>query len=359
MKRFHVALAAFLLLLIIVPGAWGKEHPPGGLVAASAGTGVYLVNPVTGATRGLEAGRVAWLFPAPGGLLFAPDLTRGRTAVVDLRNQSLRGELDGVTMPHFGEAPDRYITVAGKVLVLSWPGRARLGVVEAEIHDPWQVIVLPGDLQILILERRHDGRGGVRLWLVDLLEKRVVRKLELDPRVRSMTLAPGLGMLALAGGEGGVRLLAGGSFQQVAVIPCGGSVEGVAAGGKWGKTLLTVAVATPEGGRLVRFRLKEKKGELTWKEEKGLTLEAAPVALASSPSHRWVAFALRTGRIGIAGLEAGDEVASATLPAAPRDLVWCDPGRRGPPLPHWSVNNDGSYSNTPAPSLHPTPWHPR
>ncbi|HHQ49474.1 MAG TPA: hypothetical protein ENK19_11405 [Acidobacteria bacterium] len=344
-----------VLFTVVSASVLAKQDPPDGMVAASAGTGLYLVDPASGASKRLEVGRVAWLFPAPGGLLFAPDLTRGRTTVADLRSQNIRTVLDGITMPHFGEASDRYVSVAGKVLLLSWPGRARLEVVEAEIHHPWQVIVLPGDLEVLVLERRHDGRGAVRLWLVNLLEDRVVRTVELDPGVRSMALVPELGMLALAAGDEGVQLVAGGSFQPVAEIRCGGSVAGVAAGGEWGKKLLTMAVATANGGRLVRYRLKEKKGELTWKEEKGLELPAAPVALVASPSRRWVAFALSTGHLGIAGLRDGPEVASATLPEAPRDLVWCDPGRRGPSIPHWSVSSEGAYSTEPTPSLHYTP----
>ena len=39
-------------------------------------------------TRPLTTGPVAWLFPAPGGVLFAPDLVHGSTAVIDLRTQT-------------------------------------------------------------------------------------------------------------------------------------------------------------------------------------------------------------------------------------------------------------------------------
>ncbi len=349
-------LPAVLITLVLSGPALAKKDPPAGIVAASAGTRLFLVNPATGAAKGLEVGKVAWLFPAPGGILFAPDLTRGVTTVVDLRNQAVTGRLDGVTMPHFGEATDRYLVVAGKVLLVSWPGRALLGEVPAEIRHPWQVIVLPGDLQVLVLERRHDGRGGVRLWLVDLLERRVIRKIDLDPEVRSMVMVPALGMLALAEGPKGVHMLAGGSFETVAVIPFAGSVEGVAAGGSSGRRL-AVAVADGAGGRLERYRLKVKKGELTWKAWEGLGLESPPTLLAGSSDGAFVAMALRNGRLGIAAIREGPEVASAQLPSAPRDLVWCDPGRRGPPIPHWSINNDGTYSNAPTPSLHPTPWH--
>jgi len=349
----RAVFVAFLAVLLSGP-VFGKEAPPTGMVAASAGTELYLIDPATGVARAVEVGRVAWLFPAPGGILFAPDLTRGRTTVVDLRNQSVTGQLDGVTMPHFGEASDRYVVVAGKVLIVSWPGRALLGEVEAEIRHPWQVIILPGELHVLVLERRHDGRGEVRLWLVDLLERRVIRKIDLDPETRSMVMIPSLGILALAEGSKGVRMLAGGSFETVAVIPCAGSAEGAAAGGSWGKTLV-VAVATEGGGRLDRYKLKVKKGELTWKPQKGVSLEAPPVRLAGSPSGLSVAVALENGRIGIAGMDKGPEVASVALPLPPRDLIWCDPGRRGPPVPHWSTNSDGTYSNAPTPSLHPTP----
>lgn len=354
--KFLPKLSAVLVILSLSGPALAKKDPPAGIVAASAGTRLFLVNPATGAAKALEVGKVAWLFPAPGGILFAPDLTRGRTTVVDLRNQSVTGRLDGVTMPHFGEATDRYIVVAGKILLVSWPGRALLGEVPAEIRHPWQVIVLPGDLQLLVLERRHDGRGGVRLWLVDLLERRVIRKIDLDPEVRSMVPVPALGMLALAEGPKGVHMLAGGSFETVAVIPVAGSAEGVAAGGSSGRTL-AVAVADGPGGRLERHRLRSRKGELTWKSWESLALPAPPVLVAGSPDGAWVAVALGDGHLGIAGMKEGPEVASAQLPSAPRDLVWCDPGRRGPPAPHWSVQDDGTYSTAPTPSLHPTPWH--
>ena len=54
--------------------------------------------------------------------------------------------------------PDRYVVVAGDVLMVSYPDRAVLGTVEAEIDYPWQVVMI-SDSVLLVLERGPVGEG--------------------------------------------------------------------------------------------------------------------------------------------------------------------------------------------------------
>ena len=112
---------AFVFLLVLALGlsaVWAKkESPPVGLVAVSSGDVVVLADPAFGNTRSIQTGPVAWLFPAPGGTLFAPDLVHGKTTVVDLLSMSARDVIDGVTMPHFGSFPDRYVVLGRRLLI--------------------------------------------------------------------------------------------------------------------------------------------------------------------------------------------------------------------------------------------------
>ena len=169
-RPISIALATVLF----ISGAVAKEKPPLGILAASAGDEVFLVDPTTGNIRSISAGPVAWLFPAPGGILFAPDLVNSRTTVVDLRTLSLRETIPGVTMPRFGTLADRYLVLAQQLLVMSYPDRALMNRFEIPFESPWQVEILAGNTVLLVLERLPQGGGEVRLTAVNLGEGRLV-----------------------------------------------------------------------------------------------------------------------------------------------------------------------------------------
>ena len=76
------------------------------------------------------------------------------------------------------------------------------------------------------------------------------------------------------------------------------------------------------------------------KKEWRVPLADAPVRLAASPDRRHVAVALRNGELQIFEVEKQLQVASAALPEAPRDVVWCDPSLEGPLLPDWSDDDE-------------------
>jgi hypothetical protein len=150
-------LAACLLTAAAVQARGG---PPTGVIAVSAGSRVSVVDPATGKAARFETGPVGWLYPGPGGRLFAPDLVHGKTVVIDLHRRRVVETLSGVTMPRFDrEVPDRYLEVAGDVFVFSFPERALLAKVPAKITRPWQVAVSRDWTTILVLERT-PGSGA-------------------------------------------------------------------------------------------------------------------------------------------------------------------------------------------------------
>ena len=85
--------------------------------------------------------------------------------------------MDGLSMPHFGESPDRYIAVAGEVMLVSYPERAVMARIPATIAHPWQAIVAPDDAAMMILERLPDGSTGVHMTTVNLITRQVVADL--------------------------------------------------------------------------------------------------------------------------------------------------------------------------------------
>ena len=191
------ALAA--LVLISLPlDAKKKEYPPLGILAASIGEEVVLVDPITGASKSFPTGPVAWLFPAPGGVVFAPDLVNSKTTVIDLRTLALRKPIPGVTMPHFGDSPDRYLVLSKQLLVISYPERALINAFEIPFENPWQVEVLADDTALVVLERTPDGVGEKRMTAIALPEGRVVYRRPLPGDVRHFSVSIPLGLMFLA-----------------------------------------------------------------------------------------------------------------------------------------------------------------
>jgi len=332
----------FLLSLALGLSAVGaKESPPVGLVAVSGGDVVVLADPAFGNTRSIQTGPVAWLFPAPGGTLFAPDLVHGRTTVIDLRTMSARDPIDGVTMPHFGDFPDRYVVLGKRLLVVSYPERALMDSFEVRFDNPWQVAVVADNTVLLVLERSHDGGSAAVMTAVNLGEGRVVYQRSLTGDVRHFALSPKLGMMALADADSGQVVLADPATltPRLAFFVNGKPVDLVFADGG---TTLVVAVAREDGGgELAVWKIKmDKKKGLQRKQERTVPLAGLPIRIAVSPDGRDVAAGLATAELQIVRVESLEMMAVAMLPAAPRDVVWCDPSVEGPTLPDWSDDDE-------------------
>ena len=328
-------LTAVVVLLGVQP-AWAKDKKPVGILAASVGSDVVLADPGGGWTSSIETGPVAWLFPAPGGILFAPDLVHGRTTVVDLRRRVVGDRLDGVTMPHFGSLSDRYVVVAGNVLIVSYPERALLDRFAAGIENPWQVEVLADNTVMIVLERKPHEDGGSILTAMNLRGGEIVYRRPLPGDVRHFAFSSAFGVMALAdAGSNEVHLVDPATLAPVARLEPPGSPVDVAFGGG-GTTVVVATELRDGGGELVGWKLKAGKSGLEEKKKWRVPLAGSPVRMASSPDGRYVAVGLTTGQIQVIEVEKQRDVAMVELSSAPRDLVWCDPGLAGPLVPEWS-----------------------
>ena len=329
--------AIAIALMICWPIAAAKDDPPVGIVAASAGNDVVLVDPTTGDSRSVPAGPVAWLFPAPGGILFAPDLVNSRTTVLDLRNLSVREPLLGVTMPHFGTLSDRYLVLAKQLLVMSYPERALMNRFEISFEHPWQVAVLADNTVLMVLERLPDAGSEASLTAVNLGEGRLVYRRPLAGDIRHFATSVTLGVMALAEAGGNqVIMVDPATLTPAAVFPIGGKpVDLVFAEDG---SILVIAVELPDGGgEVLIWKIdRHKKEGLRKKKEWTVPLATTPLRLAVSPDGRHVAAGLTSGELQIVGLKNRIVMATADLRAAPRDVVWCDPSIEGPLLPDWS-----------------------
>ncbi len=327
---------AYLLMCCLSTVA-GKDKLPIGVVAASAGDRVIMVDPTTGDSRYIPAGPVAWLFPGPGGIVFAPDLVNGKTTVLDLLSLSVKDQFPGVTMPHFGTLSDRYLVLAKRLLVMSYPERALMNSFDISFDHPWQVEVLANNSILMVLERLPDTGGEASLIAVNLGEGRLVYRRPMEGDVRHFALSVALGVMALAQAEGNqVILVDPGTLTPAAVFATNGKpVDLVFAEDD---STLVIAVERPDGGgEILIWKIKlDKKEGLKKKKEWTVPLAASPVRLARSPDGRHVAAGLTSGELQIVDLEDRLVVAFTDLRAVPRDVVWCDPAIPGPLLPDWS-----------------------
>ena len=332
---------AVVVLCSQIADAKKKEYPPLGILAASVAEDVILVDPITGTSKSFATGPVAWLFPAPGGVLFAPDLVNSKTTVIDLRTLTVRKPIPGVTMPHFGESADRYLVLSKKLLVISYPERALINTFEIPFENPWQVEVLANNTALVVLERAPDGVGEKRLTAVALPEGRMVYRRPLPGDVRHFSVSIPLGLMALAEtSTNAVSAVDPGTLLPVSVFQLTGTpVDLVFADDG---SILVVAVARADGdSELAIWKLKmdNKKG-LQRKKEWVVPLGAAPVRLAASPDGRHVAVALESGEIQIVELQRLLPTVTVKLGEVPRDVVWCDPTIEGPLLPDWSDDDE-------------------
>ena len=339
-SRLFSAVMIFILL-VPVGVAKDKPTPPYGVLGASVGDEVILVSPITGHTKPLPTGPVAWLFPAPGGILFAPDLVNGKTTVIDLQSLTTRETISGVTMPRFGSASDRYLVLADRILIMSYPERALLNRFEIALEHPWQVEVAADNTVLFVLERLPQGGDEANLVAVNLGEGQLVYRRPLQGDVRHFALSAALRVMALAAaGTGQVVIADPVVVSPVAVYPVEGKPVDVVFASD-GSTLVAAVEKTDGSGELRIWKLKfEKKKGLVTKKEWTVSLPASPVQMSRSPDWRHVAVALRSGEIQILEVETQLLASTAVLPGVPRDFVWCDPMRAGPLLPEWSDDDE-------------------
>lgn len=333
-----VCLAMLAASLTLTAASVHAKPPlPSGVIAASAGDAVVLADPAAAWTTTIPAGTVGWLFPAPGGMLFAPDLVRGRTTVIDLAARAASDQFDGVTMPHFGDQPDRYLVVAGDILVVSYPERALITRVHADISNPWQVLPVSTSV-LLVLERDPRGTSATQLVAVDMISEQVVYRRPLPPGVRHVAVSPDLGVLAVADSDApSIGLYEPATMKAVESLALDGSPRDVAFLAD-GSTLVAASASVTGSGAVTRWTLKRgHKGILKVKDSRRTALDGAPLRLAVSPyGMPLVAVGLEDARVTVVDVEAGRRQAVIDLPAAPRDVVWCDPTAPGPTLPTWS-----------------------
>ena len=334
MKRAAIVVLS-TTLLAAGPAPARDPSPPAGLLAASVEQTVVLADPATGESVAFETGPVGWLFEAPGGVLFAPDLVDGRTTVIDLRTRGVADRFEGVTMPHFGPSADRYAVVAGDVLLVTYPERAVIARLAAGIDRPWQVEMF-SESALIALERGEDA-GGAVLSAVDMVTRQVVYRRPLPGDVRRFALSRSLGLLALADpSSSSVPLVAPATLTGVASLPMGGAVRDVAALEGERPGIVAVASVGEGGGELKVWQIKAAKGELKIKKEQHVALAGPPVRLAVSPDGQHAAVAVASGDVIVVSLDRLETLRVLSLGHAPRDLVWCDPARPGPLLPDWS-----------------------
>ena len=327
-----------LSLALGLSAVWAKkESPPVGLVAVSGGDVVALVDPALGNTMEIVTGPVAWLFPAPGGTLFAPDLVHGKTTVINLRTTRVLDTINGVTMPHFGDFPDRYVVLGKQVLVVNYPERAVIDRFEVRFEHPWQVAVVADNTVLVVLERSPDGDTTPVMSALNLRDGKMSYQQPMASDFRHFAISPAFGVIALAdAGANRVVLADPATFSPRAAFPVTGKPVDLvfAVGG----TFLVVAVEREDGGgELAVWKIKnDKKKGLYRKQEWTVPLAGPPVRIAVSPDERDVAVGLATAELQIIRVENHEVVAAAELPAEPRDVVWCDPSTEGPLLPEWS-----------------------
>ena len=101
------SIAVVVLVILSVSPCLAKDTTSSGILAASVGNEVVLVEPNSGTLIPFETGPVGWLYPAPGGILFAPDVINNKTTVINLMSLAVVDRLEGLTMPHFAANPDR------------------------------------------------------------------------------------------------------------------------------------------------------------------------------------------------------------------------------------------------------------
>ncbi len=341
MRRSLLTPAGVVLLLVGCLGAFSVEARkpvvPRGVVVMSSGEQVVLVDPASSGIRSLETGPVGFLFPAPGGVLFAPDVVNGRTAVIDIRSGRVVEMISGVTMPHFGPRKDRYLVVAGALTMVSYPERSLIFRMDGEFDLPWQVQLGPEGMTVLILERRPSGEGGTTISAVDIMHRRVVYSKVFDHDLVHFAMAPSRGVMAVIDRTAGdVVLLDSMSLIEVRRLPVPDGATDVVVLSE-GKELVVAGAS----GRLLVWLLKVKKDALEVVIDDPIMIPGRTMRLAVGPDGRLVAAATDLGSLTIVDSKKGDVIGQWEIPKSLRDFQWVDPQVRGPLLPSWSDSGVG------------------
>ena len=337
MRRSGLAVVLATLCWSSVVVEAGKLVVPRGILAMSSGDEVVLVDPASSNIRSLETGPVGFLFPAPGGVLFAPDIVNGRTAIIDLRSGRVVEMISGVTMPHFGPRRDRYLVVAGALTMVSYPERSLIFRMDGEFDRPWQVQMGPEGLTVLILERRPSGEGGTTISAVDLMHRRVVYSKAFDHDFVRFAMAPSRGVMAVIDrAAGDVVLLDPMTLIEVRRLPVPDGATDVVALHD-GKEL----VAAGASGRLLRWTLKVKNDALEVEPDDPIMIPGRTLRLAVGPDGRLVAAATDLERLVIVDSKKGALIGEWEIPSSLRDFQWVDSQQRGPLLPSWSDSGFG------------------
>lgn len=322
-------------VLVVGPLAFAVDEPLG-VLAWSAGDRVGLADPLGRWAETFETGPVGWLYPAPGGVLFAPDLVDGRTSVLDLRKLVVADRFEGVMVPWFGELEQRYyVCLPGELLIVSYPDRATIARIETDVRSPWRFVVAVDDSSALVLDRSPDGSGEVAMVALDLVARRQVYRRPLGSEVRHIALSSTLGVLATADADASsVTLLEPASLSTVSAFPVTGAVRDV--GFADDGTTLVAAVGDDARAEVCAWQLKGGREGLRARRQRCAPLTGSPLRLAVSPDGGRVAVATGDGRTSVFGVRRLEVEAWIETPASVRDLVWIDPTRPGPPVPEWS-----------------------
>lgn len=333
------------------PAAFAGDEPVG-VLAWSAGDRVGLADPLGRWVETFETGPVGWLYPAPGGVLFAPDLVDGRTSVLDLRKVAVADRFDGVMVPWFGVLEQRYyVCLPGELLIVSYPDRATIARIETDVRSPWRFVVAVDDSSALILDRAPDGSGETAMVAVDLVSRRQVYRRPLGSEVRHIALSSLLGLLAVADTDtSSVALLEPASLSVASALPVSGVPRDV--GFADDGTTLIAAVGDDVRAEVCAWQLKGEADGLRARRQRCSPLTGAPLRLAVSPDGERVAVATRDGSTSVLGVRRLKVEARLETPRDVRDLVWEDPSRPGPPVPEWSDDRppELSIGRLPAPS---------
>jgi hypothetical protein len=330
----------FVLSLSMCGSAEAKKKPEiTGAIAASCGELVVLIAPASGAATEIETGPVGFLFPGPGGALFAPDVVNGRTTVYDMKTARVKEVVPGLTMPHFGPWRDRYLVVAGDLIVVSYPERSQILRMNGDFMRPWQVIQAPDTSAVLLLERYPTGSFSSRLTALDLVSRSIVMQREFEADITRIAVVGGAGLLAaLDASAKRIRLLDPVTFQDRLELDWTGDPTDVAALDEG--RMLVVAGAN---GALHRWKMKQGKKGLKSETLSPLPLEGRATRLAVAPDDRLLAVSTDVGTILVIDTKHKKEhvLGEWLYDGELRDLIWFDPNTRGPLIPTWSDQGGG------------------
>ena len=337
MRQLLTILLCWWLLWPADQGWCQQSSEQGGSVLAVASGEVVTLIDVNGgvAQRSVRVGTVPRLYPGPGGVLFAPDFAASRTAVVDVRSGQVRERLDGLTMPVFGTIPDRYVVVAGEVLVVSYPDRSVLAEVDAGLNRPWRTVVGPDERYAMVLERAPSDS---MVTIIDLWQGLVQSRHPVRGSVADMELLVATGALALGADDGRVLIVDPATFAVIATWQAPSGVRTLVAREKQ----LVVGCAD---GSVTVLEIKVRKQEMRVHEQHRVQLSGAVHAAAGEPGSQRLAVVTDDGVVTLIDAKSGTTTTLTDVEDRPRDLVWVDLSLRGPLEPLWSDGPGGGPEN--------------